>query len=279
MHSVNHVLFRGRGGRDRRRAFTLIELLVVIAIIAILAGMLLPALSRAKTKAQAVSCLSNLKQLQLIWTMYAGDYHENAVVNNNGADRQYPKTWVGGSFAGHHEDSTNIFLLVDPQYSLFAPYLKTPDIYRCPGDHTMVTLGNRKFPVVRSYGMNSHVGWRGRTYRNNPVPRYRVFRKTTDLGGIGPSQLFVFMEIHSKSICRPFFGIIMDRPAFYHIPANYHKPASTVSFADGHAEIHSWADSRTYQPPDKMSWHSHNYTTPGNPDVVWIQEHATVRSR
>ena len=168
-------------------------------------------------------------------------------------------------------------MLTDPKYSVFGPYLKTTAIYRCPSDRTTVTLGSKKYPVVRSYGMNSHVGWEGAVYRNNPVPGFRVLKKTGDMVSPGSSDLFVFTEIHPDSICRPFFGMHMTTPAFYHVPANYHGPRSTMSFGDGHVESHRWLDPRTYTPPKNLDWHGHNYITPNNRDLVWLQEHATSR--
>ena len=273
------ILIPFRERRSRRaptaRAFTLIELLVVIAIIAILASMLLPALSRAKAKAKSVQCVNHLKQLSLIWVMYAGDNAERLAFNG---DATRAPNWISGSFESTPADNTNLFLLTDPRFSQFGPYLQATDIYRCPSDMTMVQFGTRKYPVVRSYGMNSHVGWEGPVYRNNPVPGYRVFKKSTDINGPGPADLFVFMEINSESICRPFFGMIMTSSAFYHIPANYHGRNSTVSFADGHVESHRWLDARTYSPARNTDWHGHNIASPGNRDVGWLQEHATRRN-
>lgn len=270
---------RSLASRRPRTAFTLIELLVVIAIIAILASMLLPALSRAKAKATAISCANNLKQLSVIWTMYSGDNNETLVLNGDGTEPTVPLTWVGGSFASIESDTTNIFKLIDPKYSLFGPYLRSTDVYRCPSDKTLETVGNKKYPVVRSYGMNAFVGWKGPGYRDNPATGYKLYTRTGDFTEPGPSEAFVFSEIHHDSICRPFFGMIMRSSAFYHIPANYHKPSSTFAFADGHVEIHKWVDQRTYNPPRSMDWHSHSYSVPNSRDVAWLQQRASVRVR
>ena len=258
------------------QAFTLIELLVVIAIIAILASLLLPALAKAKSKAMSIACVNHTKQLALIWELYANDHQERIVLNGPGDDASGP-TWVAGSFESEQQDNTNWFLLTDPRYSLFGPYLKTTDIYRCPADRSTVPVAGKPQRVVRSYGMNSHVGWQGTGYRDNPAANFRVFKKTSDIVDPGPAELFVFAEIHSESICRPFFGMIMTRSSFYHVPATYHDRNSTVTFADGHVESHRWLDPRTYRPPKTLDWHGHDYPSPNNRDVVWLQQHASSR--
>jgi prepilin-type N-terminal cleavage/methylation domain-containing protein/prepilin-type processing-associated H-X9-DG protein len=271
-------------GLRRRRAFhragfTLIELLVVIAIIAILAGMILPSLTKAKQKAQGIACLNHLNQLQLAWFMYASDHNDKLMPNLGLAFGQTAdSTWVTGvlSLSPGNPDNTNTLNL---QSSLLIPYLKSVTVFKCPGDLSTATFGHARYPRVRSFSMNS---WLGRYLPDGslgpPHPgdeAYRINTKLSQLTTPPPSRTFVFIDEREDSINDCVLYIDMgDRggnASWIDLPSAYHNGAASLSFADGHSESKRWVDPRTKPPmPAQL-----RFDSPNNPDVAWIQERAT----
>jgi prepilin-type N-terminal cleavage/methylation domain-containing protein/prepilin-type processing-associated H-X9-DG protein len=250
-----------------RAGFTLIELLVVIAIIAILAALLLPALAKAKQKAQGVQCLSNNKQLALCWAMYADD--NNDYIPSTIADPPEPSgdpdgrpPWMTGSEVPisvtqlNPAYPSNWNINQDLIYSAFWSLAKNPAIYRCPADQRQCTVQGKNYPAVRSMSMNqafcSVPPW-----LNHGGGSFKSFNRKTAI--LKPSNTFVFAEEAPLSINDDAFAVqCVPTPGtgetIIDFPAVYHGGKSTAfAFSDGHAEIHTWLGSTILHCPSNHS--------------------------
>ncbi len=271
-------LFRRAKGAGRRSvsvAFTLIELLVVIAIIAILASALLPALSRAKVKAQSVACMNSRRQLGLAWLMYADD---------SGEKLPGAFDWVGGglSYDLNNYDNTNIANLLN---GALGPYAKSYAIYKCPADQSQGNFtgggGQVRVPRVRTTSMSQAFAPYGQGWVTD---NYRHYTKLASLIAPPPVSLWVFIDENPDSINDAAFAVLMPPPT---LPGTTcwqdgptvspHSGACGFAFADGHSEIHKWVDPRTLGMKTTYSG-SFNYgrVQSGNRDIVWMQQRTTA---
>jgi len=291
------------------RAFTLIELLVVIAIIGILAGLLLPALSRAKGRAQGIACVNQGKQMMTAMLLYTTENSEFFPPNPDDGNTNAGFNWCGGQagIGGPQEFDPDV--LADPNRSLLIGYLGGKvEVFRCPADQRMGPYQGSKpaffgqiVPAARTFSMSQAVGtidpgfedseFSGSGYVHSGVPTlpvngpwlnnqfnhrrnspWHTFGKSSDTHAPGPSGLWVLLDEDARGLNDAAFAFGMESPAWFDAPGTYHDGGCGFAFADGHSETHHWRDRN-----DKVSGGDAITDPAGQQDWEWMQQRTSAR--
>jgi prepilin-type N-terminal cleavage/methylation domain-containing protein/prepilin-type processing-associated H-X9-DG protein len=272
-----------------KNGFTLTELLVVISVIALLAALLAPAMATSRADSAAVKCMSNHRQLVTAWLMYASLNGNRLPPNQNGGGVQdLVPTWCEGwlEWDANWQQNTNWHNLVDSQApngtpASLGPYLGgSAQVFKCPEDVFDCLEEKQMVPRDRSISMNAFVegGAFSTTGKSTWYPTWRAYNTVSDLTHPSPANLMVTLDEHPDSINDAWFITdVEDTTTWEDIPGSYHNGAASLSFADGHCELHHWQGMTLRQPVKGIYINGTLSDTPGNVDIAWVTNHCSER--